>query len=161
MTTQFDVYHGDGSVRPMDPDVATEVPAIKRECGRYLADPELVEAVNLAICVGQPLLVTGEPGCGKTRLAWSVAAELGLGEPIEFYTRSSSRANDLLYRFDSVRRFHDIQAGDARAADPANYVEHEVLTAGASMTPLHRGRPACVPVHMAVWPEPHWRRCWR
>jgi len=127
MTTQFDVYHGDGSIRPIDPSVATEVPAIKREHGRYLSDPELVEAVNLAICVGQPLLVTGEPGCGKTRLAWSVASELGLGEPLEFYTRSTSRAGDLLYRFDAVRRFYDIQAGDQRAKDPANYVEYEAL----------------------------------
>jgi MoxR-like ATPase len=123
----FDVYVGDGEVHPDAVHELAERPVLAREEGRYLADPEVVEAVNIAIAVGQPLLLTGEPGCGKTRLAWSVAHELGLGEPLQFYTRSTSRAQDLLYRFDAVRRFHDIQSGAARAADPKNYVRLEAL----------------------------------
>ncbi len=90
----------------------------------YIADEALADAVNTAICVGQPLLVTGEAGCGKTTLAGAVAHKLGLGPPLRFFTRSTSRAQDLLYTFDAVRRFHDIQARqDERARDPMSYIQ--------------------------------------
>ena len=101
--------------------------ALFQESGSYIAGEELVEAVNVALAVGQPLLVTGEPGCGKTRLAWAVAKELGLAEPLLFYTRSTSRAQDLLYTFDAVRRFYDIQMQDKRATEPRNYVDYGPL----------------------------------
>jgi len=68
-----------------------------------------VEAVNTALYLRRPLLVEGEAGCGKTRLAYAVAFELGY--PLkECYIRSTSRARDLLYTFDAVRRLYDIQA---------------------------------------------------
>ncbi len=70
-------YRGDG----VYPDGST--PETRGEKGRYLADPQLVAAVNTALIVEQPLLVTGEPGTGKTTLAWSVASELGLGPVLE------------------------------------------------------------------------------
>ncbi len=123
----FEIYHGDGVPRP---DMAAELPestVLFAEEGSYLADDDLVEAVNVALAVGQPLLVTGEPGCGKTRLAWSVARELGLGKPLTFYTRSTSRAQDLLYTFDAVLRFYDIQSDDSRAEDAGNYVDYGPL----------------------------------
>ena len=57
----------------------------------YLPDSPLVEAVNLAIALGRPLLLQGDPGCGKTRLAYAVAYTLGL--PLEeCYVKSTSRA---------------------------------------------------------------------
>jgi MoxR-like ATPase len=56
----------------------------------------------------RPLLLKGEPGCGKTRLAEAVAYELNL--PIErWYIKSTSRARDGLYTYDAVRRLHDAQ----------------------------------------------------
>jgi MoxR-like ATPase len=78
----------------------------------YLADPGLVDAVNVALLLGQPLLVTGEPGVGKTQLAHSLAWELGYGEPLVFETKSSSAARDLLYGYDTVGRFHAAQTGE-------------------------------------------------
>ena len=127
----FEIYRGDGEGRPELLDELPDRPLLFEHRGRYLADPGLVDAVNIALRVGQPLLVTGEPGCGKTRLAWSVADELGLGEPLTFYTRSDSRAQDLLYTYDAVLRFHDIQAGQRknrkRAADPESYIQFEAL----------------------------------
>jgi MoxR-like ATPase len=118
----FDVYAGDGGNHA---DLAAHLPdqpPLAREEGRYLAAPELALAVNISIAVGQPLLVTGEPGCGKTRLAWSVAAELGLGQPLTFFTRSSSRWQDLFYQYDAVLRFNDIQSAPERARDAKRYV---------------------------------------
>ncbi|MCP4697103.1 MAG: MoxR family ATPase [Gammaproteobacteria bacterium] len=82
----------------------------------YYAEGPLIEAVNLAICLGRPLLLQGEPGCGKTRLAHAVAYALEPGEgkgeglPLEkFHIKSTSRAQDLLYSYDAVSRLYDAQ----------------------------------------------------
>ena len=78
----------------------------------YLPDEKLVEAVNLAIFLERPLLLKGEPGCGKTRLARAVAYELGL--PYEAWTiKSTSRARDGLYTYDAVGRLRDAQLAAA------------------------------------------------
>ncbi len=126
----FDIYGGRGGVSRR----AGELPdteLLHGEAGDYLAPDHVVEAVNVALHVGQPLLVTGDPGCGKTRLAWSVAKELDLGPPLAFYTKSTSQAQDLLYAYDAVLRFHHIQGGNEkereRAKDAANYVRYHAL----------------------------------
>jgi MoxR-like ATPase len=81
--------------------------------GGYRPDPGLVDAVNVALILGQPLLVTGEPGTGKTRLAEHVAWRLGLGVPLTFEAKSNSAARDLFYTYDTVGRFHAAQTGEA------------------------------------------------
>lgn len=90
----------------------------------YLPDPALVEAVDLAIALGRPLLLQGDPGCGKTRLAYAVAYALGL--PLEeCYIKSTSRAQDLLYTYDAVRRLYEAQLGPAggqRSTEIRNYL---------------------------------------
>jgi MoxR-like ATPase len=74
----------------------------------YVASQQLVQAVNLAIYLRRPLLLEGEAGCGKTRLASAVAYELGL--PFyAWYVRSTSRAQDGLYTYDTILRLHDVQ----------------------------------------------------
>lgn len=74
----------------------------------YIASQDLRNAVNLAIALGRPLLLQGDPGTGKTRLAHAVAFELRL--PLEeAYVKSTSRAQDLLYTYDAVRRLYDAQ----------------------------------------------------
>lgn len=76
----------------------------------YLASEPLAETVNLAIALGRPLLLQGDPGCGKTRLAYAVAYALGL--PLEeCYIKSTSRAQDMLYAYDAVNRLYDAQLG--------------------------------------------------
>lgn len=96
----------------------------------YLPSEPLVQAVNVAIALERPLLLKGEPGCGKTRLARAVAYELGL--PYEaWYVKSTSRAQDGLYTYDAVGRLRDAQLAasgidqDAsfRAKDADAYVE--------------------------------------
>ena len=107
-------YRGDGQT----PDGSAA--ATRGETGRYLADDDLITAVNTALVVQRPLLVTGEPGCGKTMLAWAVAAELGLGDVLSFHTRSDHQARDVLYTVDHLQRFYHAQIGDKSAADPVN-----------------------------------------
>ena len=82
----------------------------KREMDRepYLPSDELIENVNLAMALGRPLLLQGDPGCGKTCLAFAVAYEMEM--PLErAYIKSTSRAQDLLYTYDAVRRLYDAQ----------------------------------------------------
>ena len=74
----------------------------------YIAGKDLEDAVNLAIALGRPLLLQGDPGTGKTRLAHAVAYALGLRLE-EAYIKSTSRAQDLLYTYDAVRRLYDAQ----------------------------------------------------
>jgi ATPase family associated with various cellular activities (AAA) len=77
----------------------------------YLPDAGLVDAVNVALLLGQPLLVAGEPGTGKTQLAAAVAYQLGLEAPLVFETKSTATARDLFYSFDHVGRFRNAQTG--------------------------------------------------
>ncbi len=89
----------------------------------YVPGPQLIEAVNLAIALGRPLLLQGDPGCGKTRLAYAVAYELGL--PLEVaYIKSTSQAQDLLYTYDAINRLYDAQMPDhsATARDLGQYI---------------------------------------
>lgn len=92
----------------------------------YLAERGLRDAVNVALALGHPLLITGEAGTGKTQLAASLAYELGLPAPLVFHTKTTSTARDLFYRYDALRHFHDSQF---RKDDPGTdaYVTFEAL----------------------------------
>ncbi len=84
----------------------------------FVPGEQLENAINTAIAVGLPLLISGESGTGKTQTAYYIAHKLGLGEVIHFQVKSTSRAQDLLYSFDTVRYFRDAW-GDAMTQRPA------------------------------------------
>jgi MoxR-like ATPase len=87
----------------------------------YYPDENLLDAVNVALTLGMPLLVTGEPGTGKTQLADSLAWELYQGKPEVFNTKSTSTYTDLFYQYDALRHFRDVQIEAAgRNGDRAN-----------------------------------------
>lgn len=81
----------------------------------YKPDDGLVNAANVALLLGKPLLLTGEPGTGKSQFASNLSWELGFGEPLIFETKSSSNARDLFYGFDTLRRFHSAQLKEGSA----------------------------------------------
>jgi MoxR-like ATPase len=102
----------------------------------YVATDDLRLAVNAAITLARPLLIKGEPGTGKTRLAEVVAA--GLGVPLlEWHVKSTTKAQQGLYEYDAVSRLRDSQLGDPRVHDIANYIVPGMLwQAFVSDTPV-------------------------
>jgi MoxR-like ATPase len=87
----------------------------------YIASGPLVDAVNCAIALERPLLIKGEPGTGKTVLARHVAD--GLGMPmISWHIKSTSKAADGLYVYDTVQRLNDSRFGTGDVADIRRYI---------------------------------------
>ncbi|MDA0266935.1 MAG: MoxR family ATPase [Cyanobacteria bacterium] len=88
----------------------------------YFPSEELIDAVNLSIFLERPLLLKGEPGCGKTCLARAVAYELNLPY-IEWSIKSTSKAKEGLYTYDSIKRLRDAQLEALRSRVEQPYSE--------------------------------------
>jgi MoxR-like ATPase len=131
--TSFPYYHGardrEGVQRPSEP---VEIEAAPRQGidspDRYIAGEGLEAAVNTALLLGMPLVVTGKPGCGKTQLGFAAAHALGF-PCFKFNTKSTSQAKDVFYTFDIVGRFHasQIEKSDADASDPRRFIAYQAL----------------------------------
>jgi len=93
----------------------------------YQCSDELMHAVNVALIMNQPLLLTGEPGSGKTQLAHRVAWELELGPPLTFETKSNSTAQDLFYTFNALARFHAANRSDSIDVDDRDFITYQAL----------------------------------
>ena len=87
----------------------------------YVATQDLMVAVNASIRLERPLLIKGEPGTGKTILAYEVAKALGV-PLIQWHIKSTTKAQQGLYEYDAVARLRDSQLGDPRVHDIANYI---------------------------------------
>jgi MoxR-like ATPase len=92
----------------------------------YVATDDLKVAVNAAIALERPLLVKGEPGTGKTVLAYEVAKALN-APLITWHIKSTTKAQQGLYEYDAVTRLRDSQLGDERVKDVNNYIRHGKL----------------------------------
>jgi MoxR-like ATPase len=88
---------------------------------RYVVTSELQNAVNIAIALEKPLLIKGEPGTGKTVLAQAIAEALGK-ELIIWNIKSTTKAQDGLYLYDTVQRLYDSQFGEGDVKDVARYI---------------------------------------
>ncbi|HZL64995.1 MAG TPA: MoxR family ATPase [Thermoleophilia bacterium] len=92
----------------------------------YIASPDLMQTVNVAVQLSRPLLIKGEPGTGKTMLAQSIAR--GLEMPLLVWNvKSTTKAQDGLYVYDAVQRLYDGQFGDGDVADIAQYIKYGKL----------------------------------
>ncbi len=87
----------------------------------YVATEDLMVAVNAAIALERPLLIKGEPGTGKTVLAYEVAKALDKNL-IEWHIKSTTKAQQGLYEYDAVSRLRDSQLGDEKVHDIRNYI---------------------------------------
>jgi MoxR-like ATPase len=88
----------------------------------YIAAPDLMQTVNVAVQLSRPLLIKGEPGTGKTMLAQSIAA--GLRMPLVVWNiKSTTKAQDGLYVYDTVQRLYDGQFGESDVSDIARYIK--------------------------------------
>jgi MoxR-like ATPase len=87
----------------------------------YVASEELQSAVNVAIALEKPLLIKGEPGTGKTMLAQSIARSLGT-DLIIWSVKSTTKAQDGLYLYDTVQRLYDAQFGEGDVQNIEHYI---------------------------------------
>jgi len=92
----------------------------------YVATDDLKVAVNAAVLLRRPLLVKGEPGTGKTVLAHEIAKALG-APLIEWNVKSTTKAHQGLYEYDTVARLRDGQLGEERVHDIGNYIKRGKL----------------------------------
>jgi len=88
----------------------------------YIAAPDLQNSVNVAIALGRPLLIKGEPGTGKTMLAKSITGSLGF-KLVIWNIKSTTKAQEGLYGYDTVQRLYDSQFGDRDVSDISQYIK--------------------------------------
>jgi MoxR-like ATPase len=109
--------------------------------GRIYRFTSAIEAaVDVAIGLGRPLLVAGEPGCGKTELGYAVARRLGIESLYFFSTKSSSEARELFYTYDAVGRFREAQLAAVRTkrertAVAGDFIRYQAL--GRAILDVH------------------------
>ncbi len=125
---QLPFYRGDGSGHHHKTAASLPIPQRSRlqKPESYIADEGLRDACNVALLLGQPLLLTGEPGTGKTQFAYNLAWELGFEPPLKFETKSDSAARDLFYTYDALKRFQDIQS-ELKSSTILDYITYQAL----------------------------------
>ncbi|MFD7560286.1 AAA family ATPase [Streptomyces sp. NPDC059835] len=97
------------AARPADGAIARRLGAHRQAAELHRPEPEELEAINAALYLRRPLLVTGFPGTGKSTLAHAVAHELKLGRVLRWPVVSRTVLQDGLYRYDALARLQDVQ----------------------------------------------------
>lgn len=153
----WEIYRGDGQVQNPKPNIPT-APSW-RKFGNNLQSlykqqsldeqqelkgktfqppPTAIEMVNAALSLRRPLLITGNPGTGKSSLAYSVAYELSLGNVLKWAITTRSTLKDGLYSYDAISRIQDAQINSDNRADTGNYITLGAL--GTAFLPTDRPR---------------------
>ncbi|MFN5966366.1 MAG: AAA family ATPase, partial [Pseudanabaena sp.] len=145
-SASWKIYQGDGTTRqnvklPEAPpwrqfrDDAKGVIDQQNLKGATFNPPdEAIEMVNAAISLRRPLLITGNPGTGKSSLAYAVARELGLGNVLKWSITTRSTLKDGLYSYDAIARLQEAQASQRdNRQETGNYITLAAL--GAAFLP--------------------------
>ena len=93
----------------------------------YICDKHTAEAINVALALGRPLLISGEPGCGKTELGFSIARRLKIPSVHFFVAKSDSTARSLFYEYDTLARFQAAYGGSGANTDAGQYITFNAL----------------------------------
>jgi MoxR-like ATPase len=109
---------------------------------RFVITDDILDAVNAALHLRRPLLLTGPPGSGKSTLVSLIAAELGLSDLLNWHVTSRSTLSDALYQYDALGRLHATQ--DAESGRGAGQVEHFVTLGPLGTALASRDRPRAV-----------------
>ncbi|RCJ18465.1 ATPase [Nostoc minutum NIES-26] len=110
----------------------------------FVASEQAVELVNAALCLRRPLLIEGNPGSGKTSLAYAVACELGLPGPYRWSIVSRTTLKDGLYAYDAIGRLQEISLLRQKVGETGEITEPEVgnyLRLGAMGMAFHQSQP--------------------
>jgi MoxR-like ATPase len=130
----------------------------KRGLG-YQFDDDVVAAIDVALELGRPLLISGEPGVGKTELGYAIARSLTIPNIYLHAVKSTSDASELFYTYDALQRLRDAQLiaggrGAGSASDVGDYIEFQPM--GRAILSAHK-RSAIAPLlrgkHEAEWSE--------
>ncbi|WP_405788679.1 AAA family ATPase [Streptomyces sp. NBC_01367] len=113
------VAEPDGPAQVADGNVARRLGAHRQAAELHRPEPEELEAINAALYLRRPLLVTGFPGTGKSTLAHAVAHELKLGRVLRWPVVSRTVLQDGLYRYDALARLQDVQIAASGGGAPA------------------------------------------
>ena len=89
----------------------------------YKATEDEIEIVNASIYLRRPIMITGDPGVGKSTLAYAIACELGLGDVLHWHINSKSTVESGLYHYDAIARLQDTQNKDPQAKQIEKYVK--------------------------------------
>ncbi|MEU9169546.1 MoxR family ATPase [Streptomyces sp. NPDC048420] len=144
-------YTGTGQPRPQAwlPPAPPWRTFPRQSAGAVFQPPEgLTEAVNAALCLRRPLLLTGPPGSGKSTVIEQVALELGLGPVLRWQITSRSTLADALYRYDALGRIHAHRL--SRNHDDASAVVDDIAAflqlgpLGTALLPTRRPRALLV-----------------
>lgn len=134
MNHPFRILNSDNDEPLQDARILEQRPSLHLTCSfqddarNFIIENALETAINTAIAVGAPLLITGEPGTGKTQAAYYAAYKLNIEPVLHFQVKSDSTAKDLLYHFDTVRYFHDAHLlKEGQELDKNNYIEQRDL----------------------------------
>ncbi len=121
------------------PDIA-ELKASYNNPENYILSEGIVSAVKVAMTLGQPLFLTGEPGTGKTQLAYKIAHHFKLAndegeyKPFIFNTKTNSTAQDLFYQYDAVRHFRDANLKGGERQETVDYIDLQALGKAIALT---------------------------
>jgi len=112
--------------------------------GHFVIGPDLRDAVNAALHLRRPLLLTGAPGSGKSTLVSLIAQELQLGDPLNWHITSHSTLNDGLFQYDALGRLHATQTDAGRRGAGAAPVAHFVTLGPLGTALASADRPRAV-----------------